>query len=162
MWHLCRTELRRQLLDYVLNALDQSRAFLDKSIAAAGLAAQGTAGHRENLAILLECHARGDERTALLGSLDNHDAQAKSRDQPIARGKILRHRRCTERQLGNQRPSALDYGLGQLAVLGRINDIHSAAHYRDSAPASVKCSLMSVGIDSAGETADDGISLGGE
>ena len=49
---------------HVLDAIDQSRAFLQKTIAAARLAGQGAARNREDLPILLQRHPGGDQRAA--------------------------------------------------------------------------------------------------
>ncbi len=54
-------ELWRQLLDNVLDAFNQTRPFLQQTIAPARLAGQGATGNGEDLAILFERHARRDK-----------------------------------------------------------------------------------------------------
>src|SRR5260370_38405774 len=73
-------ELWRQILDNIRDAFNQTRPFLEKTIAPARLAGQGATGNGENLAILFERHARRDKRAAFLGRLDDYDTQAEPRD----------------------------------------------------------------------------------
>src|SRR5690348_12562028 len=63
------------LVEHVPNSLDQSRAILYKSMRSAVLPREHAPGNGQHVTPLLERHARGDERPAVVGGLDDHDRE---------------------------------------------------------------------------------------
>src|ERR1700687_756358 len=82
-------QLWGEFLQHVLYAVHQPGAFLQKTIAAARASGQGAAGHGEDLAVLLERHAGGDQRAAFLGRLNDYHPKAKPRYKAVAGGEVL-------------------------------------------------------------------------
>src|SRR5208283_4740820 len=107
-------------------------------------------------------HPCSDQRAALLGCLDDYDSEAQSRQDAVASREILRQRLHSNRELAYQRTAGCDNRLGQLAMLGGINDVDAASQHRDGLAVRVEGTLMRLAVDSAREAAHDAEALGGE
>src|ERR1700730_19436986 len=112
------SHLGREVLDHILDSFHQHGPFPEQTIAAARLATERAAGNREDLAILLERHPRGYQRTALLRRLDNHDAKREARQDTVAAGEVLRQRRGAQREFAQDGAAAFDNRVGEPAMLG--------------------------------------------
>ena len=74
--------------------------------------------------------SRRNQRSAFLIGFDNDDRQRDPADDPIAKRKVLRKRRCAGSQLADQRPIPAQ-ACRQLAMLGGIDDVGPAAKHAD-------------------------------
>src|SRR6202044_168232 len=131
-------------------------------IAAASLATGGAAGDGEYLAILLQRHPRRNKRAAFFGSLDDYDAQAQPRQDPVASREVLSERLRSNGQLADQCAAAGDNALSQLAMFGRVDDVDAASQHGERLAVSVEGPLMRFAVDSSRQPADDGEALGRE
>jgi len=68
----------------IVDRLDQAGAVTDQAVAAAAGQAVHRAGYGEDLAVLLHGVVRGGQRPAPRRGLDDHDAQAKAGNDPVA------------------------------------------------------------------------------
>ncbi len=78
---------RAKLLEDVVDGLDQAGAVADQAVAAAAGQAVHRAGHGEDLPVLLHGMVSGGQRAAPRRGFDDHDAQAKAGNDPVALGK---------------------------------------------------------------------------
>ncbi len=78
---------RTKLLEDVVDGLDQAGAVADQAVAAAAGQAVHRAGHGEDLPVLLHGMVSGGQRAAPRRGFDDHDAQAKAGNDPVALGK---------------------------------------------------------------------------
>src|SRR4029077_18144346 len=77
-----------------------------------------------------------------------HYSKRDSADHSISKREVLRHRRRSERELGDQ-SSLLDYPLSEFAILFWINRIKPGAHHTNGETASFERSAMRGRIDPA-------------
>jgi len=75
---------RAKFLEDVVDHLDQAGAVTDQAVAAAAGQASNRAGHGEDLPVLLHGVVRGGQQPAPRRGLDDHDAQAKAGNDPVA------------------------------------------------------------------------------
>jgi hypothetical protein len=74
--------------DHVGSFRDEGRALLEQVVGALGARIERRAGHGEHFAALFEREPRGDQRARSPGRFHHHDADRKSRDEPVAAGEI--------------------------------------------------------------------------
>src|SRR5919197_4338099 len=91
-------------------------------------AAEHVAWHGEHVASLLERRARGDQRTALLARLDDHDGARQSADDAVAKRKQPRLRRRAGHALAEDRAVLLDV-TRERRMLGRIDHVESRSEH---------------------------------
>src|SRR5690606_33162670 len=103
--------------DDVVGAGDEARTLLDQVIATFGTLVERRAGDGEDLAVLFEREARGDQRARALGRFDHDDAECNARDKAIAAREVLRTRLPAERHFGQQHAAMLDDAARERNVL---------------------------------------------
>ena len=117
-------------------------------------ATQNVAGDGQHVPALLERTPRGDERTAPLPRLDDHDGPRQPADDPIPLRKELRKRRCSRRELAQDQPGIRDLAR-EAGVFSRIDDIRTAAEHRNRGSPHRNGAPVRGRIDAARQTADD-------
>ena len=91
---------------------------------------------------------------------DDHDARHRG-DETIAAGEVPRVRWRARRMLGPERPRRRDLARERV-VLGRVDDVHSAAEHRERGAAARERAGVRRRVDAPGEPGDDDDAAAGE
>ena len=138
----------------IFHGLDEFGSVADQAVAAVGGAAVGGAGHGEHLASLVCGVGRGDECAAARGGFDDNQSEAESGDESVALGEGPAHRLLEGREFADDRARLRD-GVGQSAMLGRVEVEDSASEHGDRASRGVQRAAVGGGVDAPRQAADD-------
>lgn len=150
----------RKSLDDIGGPGNKVRALLDEVVATFCARIERGAGDGEDLAVLLESHARRDERAGALGRLDDDDTEREPGHQAVAAWKVPGAGLPAHGHLGDQGATLVQDGFGQRDVLGRIEFVEPAGQHGHGSGA--KTGGMRRGVDAARQAGDDRIALGAE
>ncbi len=87
-------------------------------------------GNGEHVPPQVHCQAGGDERARLQGRLHHQRALPERSDEPVAFGKVGRHRRGAQRVFAEQHPTGR-YAVGQRFVPRGVHPVQPGADHRD-------------------------------
>src|SRR6188508_115328 len=140
--------------EYVLRAFDELCALADQAMTAARQRAVDRAGNGEDLASLLGCQPRRDQRAARERRLHDQRPHREPADDAIATRKVLRQRRNAGGKLRDECASRRDLAR-ERRVLRRIDAFGAATLHRDRATLSRERTTMARGVDAEREPAGD-------
>src|SRR4026209_1780553 len=135
--------------EYVLRAFDELCALADQAMTAARQRAVDRTGNGEDLASLLGCQPRRDQRAAR-----ERRPHGQPADDAIATRKVLRQRRNAGGKLRDKCASRRDLAR-ERRVLRRIDAFGAATRHRDRATLSRERTTMARGADGDGAPAGD-------
>ena len=95
---------RRDGVDHVARLGDQPGALLQEIVAAGGARVERRARHGEDLAVLLQREAGGDQRAGSLGRLHDDGGERHAGDDPVAAREIARPRLPADAHLADAAP----------------------------------------------------------
>jgi len=148
-------------VQYVVYGFHQTGAFLDQTVAAPSLRVKDGAGDGHYLASGFQRLTCGDQRAALQGGFYHQAAARQAGDDAVTAWKVLRQRAHAQRKLG-QDQALLGNLVRQLAVAGRVDAVDAGADHGDGMAAGLQCAFVGGGVDTASQTADDGVALCGQ
>src|SRR5712672_4583670 len=111
-------------------------------------------GDGEHFTALFRGGARADERAGIEGGLDDETTAGKTRDEPVAPGKISRVGRCAEREFGHERAPQQDFRCERL-VATWVDDVDTRAKYRDGGSSSLQSAAVCGAVHTDSQAAHD-------
>src|SRR3954469_17950225 len=112
----------RKIAEYVMGVFNQPRALADQVMAATRQRRLDRAGYCINVAPLLGCKPRGDQRTGLRRCLDDERAARQAADDAVAAREIRRQRWRSQRIFADD---ATEFGdaVRKAMIACRIDDV---------------------------------------
>src|ERR1044071_1128353 len=104
---------------------------LDQLVATFGESLTDVTRNGEYIFVITVCYFGSDQRAAGFRSFNNNERIAHSCDDPVARGKIMGIRFCSEVILSDQ-SSAVHHLPRDIEMISWINHIYTAAHHANS------------------------------
>ena len=122
-------------------------------VAAARTGIERRSGHGKDLAALFEGEPRGDQRARPRRRLDDYDTERHPGNDPVATGKMAGLRFRSERQFGDDHPSARQ-GVVEPPVLLGVDDVDTAGDDGDATR--LESAQMRRGVNPPSEPRDHG------
>ena len=117
----------RDFFPNIIPGGDQLGTLFDKGVRPPGILVGHVAGHRVDVAPLLQSATRGDASSAIFGSFDHEHTDRETADDPVADRKVLRCGESGNGEFGNQGSARGENLLAETGVFLRINNVNSGA-----------------------------------
>ena len=144
--------------------MDQLGPLFDQRVTTLVDPAGDVAGNGEDLPILFECVARGDERTTARRDLDQDNAEAEAADDAIAPWESRFVWQHAHRKFRDHAPSCCATGdlAKQVAVLSGVNCVETTSQYSDRQTSHIERTGVCCRVDTPCEPADNTDATGGQ
>src|SRR5574341_491026 len=147
-------QVRDQLPEDILPALDQLGPGLDQPVAPLTIACVDSAGNGKDFPALLQGVVRRDERPAVHAGLHHDHPQAQAADDAVAPRKMGSEGSRAQRKL-TEEPARAGHLLRQRPMLRRVDLIQTAPEYGQGPSGSLQGAPVGRRVDPTSQTADD-------
>ena len=152
--HRSRRPPVSQFFHHVIHLLHQFGPVPEQLVATRAEPRAHVTGHRKDFAALFGRVRHGNQRAALCGCFDDHDAQTQTADNAVAPRKRPPIGLGPEGKFGDDRTALADRAV-EPAMAGGIDHIGAAAQHRDGAATDLQRCLVGGAVNAVGQTADD-------